>query len=205
MAFDPDKLVNASKKIEEHLKNYEARRKEYEKCLETSKKNLETLDFLTKNVDKEMKGLIQVIVSAGSAIEKTLKSIKDYTLKTAQTNREYEQLQRRYLDSKKTMREVLANAADKHDAMRKNKNDKKAKLEYELAEKAAGKIEMDTVKLLLEAQELVPSKLARELQVLTEQLPQDIANYDKAVRRLLGDLDDEAYRRAVESLEKKWF
>jgi DNA repair exonuclease SbcCD ATPase subunit len=202
MAFDPKSLVDATKKIEQHLVNYEKRRKDYDDRLAAVKKRLETLDRLTEMVQHNTAALLKGVAAASTTVQATLKSVEYTSLEKAKASTEYEMVQRRFLDSKKTWAETGDNLMDKFEAFKKNKDDKKAKLEYELAEKAATKIATDAAKLLEQAQEMVPSKVAKGLEMMTSELPKDVEKYEKALKELLEHLDWSAFREACEYMKR---
>jgi len=202
MPFDPKTLIDSTKKIEQHLVNYEKHRKEYDDRLAAAKKRLETLDKLTDTVKHNTADLLKAVASASANIEATLRSVDGITIEKAKATTEYEMVQRRYLDSKKTWSETAENVNEKFEAFSKNKTDKKAKMELELAEKAAIKIGNDVGKLLQQAQEMVPSKTAKSLGFMTEDLPKDIEKYEKALKELLQHLDWKAFKEASDYLKR---
>lgn len=201
MPFDPKILSNATQKIEQHLSNFEKRKKDYEARLAEVAKRLQALDKMTDSVLSTTEGLLKELGEARAMINMTLKNVEGYSIE-AKKGGDYEMTQRRYLDSKKTWLEAGDNVSEKFDAWQKNKTDKKAQQAYELAEKAAQKISIDVGKLQVDAQEMYPTKLLRSLDLMTGELPKDIDQYEKLLKQLLERVKPDELRGYMKRFEK---
>ena len=201
MPFDPKVVSNATQKIEQHLKNFEKDKKDYEVKIAAAAKRLKALDNLTENVIRVNGELLKKMAVARATINDTLRAVEGFRIDTKDGGY-YEMLQRRYLDSKKTYQDAHENYCAKLEAFEKNKADKKAKMELELAEKAGTKINGDFNQILSQAQDLVPSKTLKTVNSITVDLPADVERYEKALTDVLKASDWSRFDKAHEDMKR---
>ena len=189
MSADPKQLVAATQKIETHLKAFEARQRVVDATLGACEERLKRVESISSSVIRDGAEHLKKVQVITQKLEALMLSLKGMKTDVKKADAEYEMIQRRYLEGKKTLKEITENYLEKLAAKDKDKNDKKAAMEYELAAKAFTKVNNDVGKLLDAAQQMVPSKYNKGIDTLIDVMPQVLDDYEKTMQGLFKAVD----------------
>lgn len=203
MATDPKALVNATQQIQTHLERYEKRREIVSKAMQQAQQRMKTIDQIMHGTEGELNQLISDLAKERTIVEGCVTDVETVLHFAKDPAPEYEQVQRRYLDSKKTSQELTENWLEKKQAFEKNRTDQKAAMAFELAEKAWAKADYDVSQLKLAAEGMVNFAQMRSAERLVTSLPDLLHRYEEALKNLMTALGAEQEVRSLSVLLKQ--
>ena len=202
MATDPKKLLSVSQQIEKHINAYEQRQKVVDSTLAECEKRLSAANMMANDVASKGAEHLKALATSSQALDGAVAMLTSMKTDVKKVSADYEMVQRRYLDSKKTMNNVTETLMEKQDAYLKNKHDKKAVMEFELAGKAGEKLSVQFYQLLMQAQEMVPSKYNKNVDWAVTELQPLLVDYEKVLKEALKAFNPKAFAKFEEEMSR---
>lgn len=189
MPLDPDKKIkSATERIEKMLADYNATCKRHAGNLKSVNLQLKQLDALANSVDNGLAKLLKDLQGSRATIDQVLGTIDDIQSSLSKA-KDAEMVQRKLVDGERTWDDLRDTFAEKLKAYERDKSNKQAQKEYEIAEKAFLKIDKDFQILSNEAEELLPQMRTDWMERMSGELPKAVAEYEKLLERLLQSMD----------------